>query len=1057
MKHKLLSFFVGSMILSSVAFAQEKKISGRVTGADGKPLVGVTIVVQGANTATQTDANGNYSLTVPAGKVIVFRSVGHDEKSIIVKEGQSTFNVSLEDHNNNLEEVVVVAYGTAKKKEVTGSMATMSSQDLEKRVVTNVTNALAGIAPGVAVNAGNGQPGSGSSVRLRGFGSMSASQSPLYVVDGSVFDGDIGDINGTDIESVSVLKDATSAALYGSRAGNGVIIITTKKGRRGGALNVNFSQGLSSRGIPEYDLVDTYNYYPTVFQAIKNSLMFPTSGTALSEADAAQRAKNTIKNNLVYNPFNVADTEIVGLDGKMNPDAKLLYNDFDWYKYMVRTGKRTEANVSASGASDKSDHYASFGYLKDQGYVQQSDFERFNGRLNLNTQVKSWLKAGFNLAGSMSQGNLAADASTGNGASYSNPFNFIRGMGSIYPVKAWDKDGNPVVNSVTGEQWYDYGMHPGAVNRPQGANPGRHVYYETLVNDRDNKRTLLSSRTFLEIKFLKDFTFTPSFNADLRNRTYKIFYDNTIGDGATLNGYGYELNSQTRSFTFNQILNYSKKFDKHSVAAVLGHENYDYYYHNAVAEKKGLISAGNIEFDNFVTPMTVGGSSDKNKLESYFAKASYNFDEKYFFDGSVRRDGSSIFHPDKRWGTFFSLGGAWAMKKEQFLQDVNWLSDLRLKASYGQVGNNNLLDADGNTIFYAYQSLYTLGLNNGGSPGTILYSAPNPDLTWETSNTFNAGVNFGLWNNRVTGEIEVYKRGSDKLLLSVPLPVSDAISSQIRNVGAMYNTGLEISLAGDVIRKKDFRWNLATNFTTFKNKITKMPVENPVITSGTKRREVGKDYYSFWLRQYAGVDHTDGSALYLPAAGTDAKYIRVVDGKEYVVNQNYAKFDYSGSAIPDFTGALTNTFNYKEFSLSFLITYQVGGKFYDSNYAGLMSTSSYGKAYHTDAMKAWTTENTGSDIPRLDVANSTNINAASTRWLIDASYISFRNVNFAYSLPKSFLSKLDVSNARIFFTGENLGLISKRKGMNPTESFDGTNSSTYLPSRAFTVGINVSL
>lgn len=330
-----------------------------------------------------------------------------------------------------------------------------------------------------------------------------------------------------------------------------------------------------------------------------------------------------------------------------------------------------------------------------------------------------------------------------------------------------------------------------------------------------------------------------------------------------------------------------------------------------------------------------------------------------------------------------------------------------------------------------------------------------PTWPYEAFNTFNVGVNFSLFNNRLRGEAEYYKRGSDELLLSVPRPLSSAVSTEFRNVGSMYNTGFELSLTGDIVRNDNFTWTLTKNFTTFKNEITKMPVETPVITAGNKRREVGRDYYAFWLRQYAGVDHADGSALYIPADGTAQENIRVVDGKEYVTNQNYAKFDYSGTSIPDVMGSIINTFDYKAFTLSFLLNYQIGGKIYDGNYVGLMSTNSYGKSYHVDAMKAWTTTNTTSDIPRLDQANSNNINAASTRWLTSASYFSIQNVNFQYRLPSSLLNKIDLSTARVFFTGENLALFSKRKGMNPTESFDGSVSSTYLPTRIFSIGVNV--
>lgn len=1058
MKHKLLSFLLLCLLTIGVASAQNHQVSGKVTSVtDGSPISGVSVRLVDGTISTQTDQNGNYSLlNLPSNGSLSFTFIGYSSQVRSIA-GNTTINVQLSADSETLDEVVVVAYGTAKKSEVTGSMATMSAEDLDKRVVTNVTNALAGMAPGISVSSGNGQPGSGASVRLRGIGSMSASSAPLYVVDGAVFDGNIGDLNSDDIESISVLKDATSAALYGSRAGNGVIIITTKKGRGATRLNASISQGITQRGIQEYETVGTFDYYPTAFQAIKNSLMFPTDPKkALTEDAATQSALKSIFNSLKYNPFNVANDQILGADGKMNPNAGLKYDDFNWYDAMQRVGKRTDANVNMGGSDEKTDYYVSLGYLNDEGYILNSDFERFNGRINVNSQIKDWLKAGVNISGATSQGSLATDASTGNGASYVNPFSFIRGLGSIYPVHAYDATtGAPVLDPISGEHLYDYGLQPGAVARPSGASPGRHVIYETILNNRINKRTLLGGRAYLEIKFLKDFTFTPSVSIDQSNRNFDYTWNNKVGDGVSYNGLGNATNELVKSYTFNQVLQYRKSFDLHNVSALFGHENYDYKLSYRSSTKTGQIVSGNSELDNYVTPLSTGGYTNVNRLESYFAKASYNYDEKYYFDASVRRDGSSIFSNKKRWGTFFSIGGAWALNKEAFMQDVEWVNDLRLKASYGQVGNNSLLDINGNRIYYGYQALYNLGYNNGSAPGVILSSLPNPNLTWESSNTFNAGVNFSLFSNRVRGEFEFYKRGSDRLLLDLPRSLSSAVPSQFVNVGAMYNTGFELSVSADVVRNDDFRWTITKNISTFKNKITKMPADNPVITSGTKRREVGKDYYAFWLREFRGVDASDGSSLYTPADNAKPDQIRTVNGEKFVVDQSVAKFVYAGSAIPDMVGSIQNTFDYKNFTLSFLLNYQVGGKIYDSQYAGLMGTAAFGKSYHIDALDAWTTTNQTSSIPRLDQSNSANINAASTRWLTSASYFSIQNVNLQYRLPTSLVNKIDLSSARVFFSAENLGIYSKRLGLNPTEGFDGTNGTTYLPTRVFSLGVNV--
>ncbi|WP_432709316.1 SusC/RagA family TonB-linked outer membrane protein [Pedobacter sp.] len=1048
MKKLLQSLFL-FLFVANVAMAQNRTISGTVNDSTGQPIPGATVRLKGAPGAVQTSSNGSYQISAaPSATAIEVSSMGFATKTVSISG--NTMNVILLDDSKALSEVVVVAYGTAKREAITGSAATLGSKDIDKRTVTNISNALSGIAPGVSVGGGNGQPGTGSTVRLRGFGSFAASSNPLYVLDGAPFDGNLGDINPNDIESVTILKDATSSALYGARAANGVIMITTKRGRTSSPLiSATVNQGYSTRGVPEYDRVDANEYYPVVWQGIKNNLMFSAS-PKLDAAAAAAKASADVQKNLVYNPFNVPNGEIVGLDGKLNPNATLLYNDFDWYSPLTRTGKRTDANVSTSGRTENSDYYITLGYLDDKGYIQKSDFKRFNGRVNVNSQVKPWLKTGLNLSGSFSDGNIASDNATGSNSSFVNVFQFARGMGPIYPVYARDAAGNTVYNDATKADWYDYGIHPGSLNRPSGASPGRHVVYETLLNDNLYRRSLVSARSFVEVKFLKDFTFRPSISFDLRNNNNSEYRNPLIGDGSTLDGLAVNSNATTKSYTFNQVLSYNKNIGDHTFSALIAHENYDYNYRYFTANKTGLILQGNTEFANFVTPYGANGYKRNETMESYFSKFTYNYADKYFVDASLRRDGSSRFSPESRWGNFFSIGTSWSVNKENFMADVSWVDDLRVRASYGEVGNNAL------DSYYAFQSFYDLGWNNGSEPGLLLSTNATRDLKWESSKSSNIGMSFSLFDRRIYGDLEYYKKGSGQLIFSLPLPDSDPVKSIFKNIGSMYNSGWELQLGADLVRTQDFTWGLITNWTTLKNRITKLPAETPVITTGTKRREVGKDYYSFWLRQYAGVDQTDGSSLYIPAEGTAPANIRTIDGVDYVTNQTYAKFDYSGTAIPDLMGSFTNTFSYKNLSLSVLVNYQIGGKFYDSTYQGLMSSSSYGGAFHKDILNSWTPENP-SNTPRVDYGNSTNINATSSRWLIDASYISLRNVNLTYNLPKTLIGKLDVSNARVFVSGENLGMISKRKGLDPTESFEGINANTYVPSRILSFGINFSL
>ncbi|HMR84619.1 MAG TPA: TonB-dependent receptor plug domain-containing protein [Niabella sp.] len=478
-KTKLLLMTV-LLLFTSIAWSQTRTITGTVTGEGGAPISNASVIVKGTSVGTVTSEDGSFFINVaPTAKSLVISAVGMADKEVAIGNA-ANLSINLSTSGTELGEVVVVAYGTAKKRSITGSVSSISAADLENRAITNVTAALQGAAPGINVLASNGQPGASAGVRIRGFGSFSASNSPLYVLDGSVYDGSIGDINQNDIESVSVLKDASSSALYGSRGANGVVIITTKKGKFAKpTFSASLVQGYSERGIPEYETVNAMQYYPLVWQGIKNNLMY-TASPALTEAAAAAKASADVYTNLVYNPFNVPGDQLVGTDGKLNPSATLLYNDFDWYAPMVRTGMRTDANMSLSGRNDKSDYYFSLGYLNDKGFIIGSDFRRFNARMNVNSQVKSWLKTGLNLSGVLSNVNNASDAATDNGNSFVNAFSFARGMGPIYPVHAYDATGQPIINDLTKEQWYDYGLHPGARTRPQGASPGRHVLYETL-------------------------------------------------------------------------------------------------------------------------------------------------------------------------------------------------------------------------------------------------------------------------------------------------------------------------------------------------------------------------------------------------------------------------------------------------------------------------------------------------------------------------------------------------------------------------------------------------
>ncbi|WP_162915675.1 SusC/RagA family TonB-linked outer membrane protein [Paraflavitalea soli] len=1033
-------------LLSSGVLLAQKSVSGKITDNTGAPVISASITVKGTNTGTTSKTDGSFSLTVPQNaKILVVSAIGMESKEVSITSA-AILSVVLNAEDKIMEDIVVVAYGTQKKGSITGSIAKIGAEQLETRLTTNITQALAGAAPGIATTSGNGQPGSSAAIRIRGFGSVNASNDPLFVVDGFPYEGYIGDLNTNDIESVTLLKDASSTALYGARAANGVVMVTTKRGKMGAPkVNLSYTSGFSQRGIPEYDRVGTNDYYPLMWQALKNSLMYPLSGTGgLSESAAATQASNTIAAQLVYNPYNVPANQIVGTDGKLNPNAQLLYNDFDWFDGIINNGSRNEVSLNVSSKSDKSDYYISLNYVKDGGFIMKSDYERATARVVLNSQAKSWLKVGLNLSGVMVKANNAS-ATTDNASSIINPFVFARGIGPIYPVHAYDASG-ALIYDAKGNPMYDYGLHPGAVNRPQSAYPGRHVIYETELNTNQSTRNSIIARTYLEGKFAKYFTFTTNVGLDLNNTRGKTFQNKIVGDGVTGGGTSSRSANEYRTISMNQLLNYGQTFGPHEVKVLLGHENQWVDENTFSGNRRGMNLDGNVELINFVTLGGVSGQYDRLRRDAYLSRASYSYDQKYYLDLSYRRDASSRFSPDSRWGNFYSVGASWFLTREDFLKTATWLNELKLRAAYGTVGN------DGLSTYYEYQPLYDLGWNNAAEPGALASKLANPDLTWEVNKTFTVGIDFGVLQNRITGSVEVFNRGSSDLLFDVPQGLSSMVTTRTENIGSMSNKGIEAQINASIIRSKDVKWDLTVNFTSLKNEITKLP-NGQAITSGTKRLEQGKDLYAFYLRQWYGVDPADGAGLYykLPTATTD---IRVIKGDSFTTNPSNARYDYSGSAIPKFFGSLTNTVSYKNFTFSFLLNYQVGGKFYDGNYVGYM-TAGYGKSLSTDLLKSWQKPGDISDIPRFDITGSTNFNAQSNRFLIDASYLAVRNATFSYAFSKGLLSKIKCDQLKFYISGENLFVFSKRKGLNPMENFNGTNSAVYVPNRLLSAGINV--
>jgi TonB-linked SusC/RagA family outer membrane protein len=732
---------------------------------------------------------------------------------------------------------------------------------------------------------------------------------------------------------------------------------------------------------------------------------------------------------------------MVGTGGKVNPSARLLYpDDLDWVDAITRLGFRQNYDLNYMGGTDKSDYYVSVGYLEEEGFIENSDFERFSGRANVNFQATDWLKTGLNMSATTSKGN---QAQVGGSSSFVNPIRFTRGVAPIYPMYQHDPVTGAYILDDNGNRIYDLDD-----NRPSGASGGRHILAEIDWNQDLDEITSLSARTYFDIKLMQDLTLTVNASFDQRHWYTTDFENKFVGDGAPGGRANRNYNRRT-SVGFNQLLNYTKSFDLHNLKVLLAHESGELKINNLFGSRSQLIADGNTELINFVTTTSLESVTDALTEEGYFSRVNYDYDGTYFLSASYRTDGSSKFSSDTRWGNFWSLGGAWRMEKEPFIQNLGWIDNLKFRASYGEVGNNSGIS------FYAYQGLYDLGYNNLSSSGFLQATLEANDLEWETSASYDVAFEFGLFGG-LNGTIEYYNRESSNLLFDVPLPLSSGSSSIPKNIGTMYNRGFELSVDYDVIRKDDFKWNVGLVAATIENEFTKLPQEE--IINGSKKLMVGRSIYDFWLKDWYGVDPSDGAALYTPtdeALEANGSDIRTVDGNSLTTNQSNAKFHYAGTAVPDLTGAISNSIKYKNFNLGFLFTYQIGGKSIDYNYQGIMSSGGYGTSKSVDILGRWQQPGDITNIPRMDASQTTNFNATSDRWLVDASYLNLKSVNFSYKLQDNFTDKMGMSNARLYLSAENLVSINARKGLNIQQNFQGTTSNVYTPSRVVTLGLNV--
>lgn len=1082
-KLSVMLIAVFCLLFGGKALAQST-VSGTVfSSEDDSPIIGASIKIQGTKMGAATDIDGKFRLeNVKKGATLVVTYIGMQTKTVKAGENMKIYMTS---DSKSLDEVVVqVAYGAAKKSTLTGAVTQVDSKQIEVRPVSSVTSALEGTTSGVQINSTYGQPGEEPSIRIRGFGTVNGSATPLYVLDGVPFGGNISDLNSNDIESITVLKDAASCALYGNRASNGVILITTKRGKgEKMAFNLKVNQGTYSRGIKEYKVLNAKEFMETSWLNLRNSRISAGDDQATANAYAS---KNLINDELYLNIYNKADDQLFDANGKLVSDAQILdgyADDLDWYDNAIRDGYRQEYNFSGSQASAKSDYYFSVGYLNEKGYVTNSDFDRLTGRAAMNFRPKKWFNTGFTISGSHQKTNFTNGNSS---ASYTNAFMFCRDIAPIYPVHLHNVDGSYQLDSF-GNKQYDSGSYTDENGNPvltRNQYQDRHVIWENELNENKSFRNTIQSSAYMDLKFLNDFTFTVKGELNVRNNENRTYNSALIGDGKGNNGRTSRTIYRYKNYTFQQQLNWNHTFGNHTVGVLLGHENYSYFYDYTYIYKTNQTFAGQDNLDNFTNLTNGSGYSNRYRTESYLGRIRYDYQEKYNVEASFRRDGSSRFAKESRWGNFGSIGASWVVTKEDFMKPITWVNNLKLRVDYGLVGN------DAGAGYYSYMALYD-SKQNHNTGAYYLSQLANTKLKWETGASFGIGVDARLFN-RWNISAEYFDKRNKDLLFNVYLPLSAGATSSssaeatiTENMGTISNRGFEINTDVDIFKNKDWTVNLSANASFIKNKIVELPEQDKDgIISGIYKIAEGKSRYEFFTYTYVGVDQMTGNSLYKAnlenyhvttadgqtvgnADGNDiSKYVTQIGNEYYVNNTSYALKEYHGSAIPKVYGSFAPSVRYKDLSLSLMFTYSIGGKVYDAVYSSLMSTGTTPSNYHKDILKSWSEIPSGmtedsqdriwyGGIPQINSSMTSTNNATSSRWLTDASYLVLKNINMSYSLPKAWVNALTLESIRLNLSCENAFTCTKRRGMNPQQSFNGYQYNYLVTPRVFTIGVDV--
>jgi len=1069
MNRRLWTLVAGLFLAIGTALAQTAVKGTVIAEEDNQPIIGATVRVVGTNVATVTDANGQFSLTCPKGKnTLQITYVGMEPLTV---SAHASMKILLRNDKTALDDVIVIAYGKTKKSAFTGSAAEIKTADISNHVASTATTALVGKVAGVQATSSSGEPGAAPTIRIRGVGSLNASSTPLYIVDGAPYDGAIANINPNDIESISVQKDASASAIYGARGANGVVIITTKRARDGQDAKVTFDAkwGSNSKLIPRYNLItNPAEYYETHYRAMYNSQVYHDGKTS-TEAYAFANKNLYDQNNggLGYQVYTVPEGEsLIGTNFKLNPNATLGYTKGDyyytpdnWYDETIHSSFRQEYNASVTGATGRMNYFASAGYLKDGGIINKSQYQRYTARTNVDYQVKKWLKlvTAMNFAHVISASPYF-DASTW--GSSGNVFYAVNTVGAIYPLYVRNADKS--IKTQNGLTVYDANQTPFS----RAALVGNAVR-DNEYNSSKMLRDMFQGQWGAIITPIDGLTLEANLAASAINNRYNDLYSTFAGaastDGAT-------AVNHTRQFSVNQryTATYDKLFGSHHLNLLAGYEQYKYDYSYLYGYNDHLYDPLIGELDNALGTSQKSNSSyvTHYMTEGFFGRVMYDYDDRYFVNASLRRDASSRFAPGHRWGTFGSFGVAWQMNKEAFMQGIDWLNLLKLKASYGAVGNDNFNSASKNRQYYYWADRYETSYNEETGAYSISMSQKgNEELTWETHKNINIGVDFAMFKNRLSGSIEFYNQKTIDLLYSKTLSLSSGynVNYYWANVGSLYNRGFEITLEAVPVKTKNLEWALNLNGTFNRNKITEL--DPSIAKDGLKYSSqilcVGGSVQEGYMYKYAGTNKENGDALWYKDITDESGK---VTGQETTNDITEAtKYDV-GDLLPTVFGGFGTTLSAFGIDLSAQFSYQLGGKIYDGEYQAYMQGgSNAGGAYHKDLLNSWSETNKNSNIPRLDTYDIYGGQSAQDRFLVKSNYLCLNNLTVGYTFPRSISSKIAASNLRIYFSGENLFLLTARKGLDPRYNLGigsmtsgaGRAGGSYSARRSITAGVNI--